>query len=126
VVKQWVDWFVTPGDLMGERFKQGEIDSLDRACTPGTVWGLVSGERGSAQAWLRAGRLVERIFLQATVEGYAICPVSYPTELPASTEAVAALMGLAPGHEPLFLFRMGRARRLPRSVRRDIASVVVS
>jgi hypothetical protein len=54
-----------------------------------------------------------------------VCPVSYPTELEEMAGGLRQAFGLGPDADPLFLFRLGHAPRLARSVRRDLHEVIV-
>ena len=46
-VKQWVEWMATPEDLIGEGFKRGEIESVDRLAAETPAWGLIFADRPS-------------------------------------------------------------------------------
>lgn len=125
IVKQWVEWIATPEDLLGESFKEGEIEYVDRTSAATPLWGLVWSERAHPAACLRAGQVAERVYLEATARGYAVCPVSYPTELAETVPGLRQAFGLGADVDPLWLFRVGRAPRLEKSVRRHLGDVIV-
>ncbi len=125
VVKEWVEWFATTEDVMGDRFKQGEIAFVDRTAPATPLWGMVWSRRDDPSACFRAGRAAEKVYLEAAARGYAVCPVSYPTELEEMSGGLREAFGLGPDADPLFLFRLGHAPRLARSVRRDLHEVIV-
>jgi nitroreductase len=125
VVKEWVEWFATAEDVMGDSFKQGEIAFVDRVAPATPLWGLVWSKRDDPSACFQAGRTAERVYLEAAARGYAVCPVSYPTELAEMTGGLRGAFRLGADADPLFLFRLGHAPRLARSVRRDLDDVIV-
>ena len=125
VVKEWVEWFATTEDVMGDSFKEGEIAFVDRAAPATPLWGLVWSGRNDPNACFQAGRAAEKVYLEAAARGYAVCPFSYPTELEEMAGALRAAFRLGPDADPLFLFRLGHAPRLARSVRRDLDDVIV-
>ena len=125
VVKEWVEWFATDEDLMGDTFKQGEIAFVDRTAPATPLWGLVSSRRDDPNACFQSGRAAEKVYLHAAAHGYAVCPLSYPTELEEMTDGLREAFGLGRDADPLFLFRVGHAPRLARSVRRDLHDVIV-
>jgi nitroreductase len=125
VVKEWVEWFATEEDVMGDAFKQGEVDFVDRTAPATPLWGLVWSPRDDPNACFQSGRAAEKVYLHAAAHGYAVCPVSYPTELEEMTGGLRAAFGLSADADPLFLFRLGHAPRLARSVRRDLHEVIV-
>jgi len=89
------------------------------------AWGLIYAKSDSPAAWLDAGRLAERIYLEATLQDYRICPMSYLTEHEEMKSRLKRVAGLSGSAEPLFLFRAGRAPLLEKSVRRDLRKVIV-
>lgn len=124
--KQYVDWFVKPADLLGEDFRRAEIDTMDRVAPATPLWGLVHADSVSPAARILGGRMAERVYLEATARGYAVQPICYPTEVPEAARQLAALAGLKPGAEPLFLFRVGESGHVGKSVRRDLREVIVA
>jgi nitroreductase len=125
VVKEWVEWFATTEDVMGDSFKAGEIAFVDRTAPATPLWGLVWSGRSDPHACFHAGRAAEKVYLEAAARGYAVCPVSYPTELAEMAGGLREAFGLGADADPLFLFRLGKAPRLVRSVRRDLDAVMV-
>ena len=125
-IKQWVEWFASQEDLLGDDFKQGEIDSVDRMAPATPLWGLVYADAASANARFEAGRMAERVYLEAAARGYAVQPMCYATEVAASAAKLRARVGLPGAAEPLFLFRVGKADLVSKSVRRKLSDVLVA
>ncbi len=116
LAKQYVEHFVGPADVMGPAFRDSEIASVDRLSAATPLWGLIVADGAGARQRLLAGRLAERIYLQATALGLAIQPMCYPTETPTGAAALRRLADVPDGHEPVFLFRLGRSGLVARSV----------
>jgi nitroreductase len=125
LAKQYVEHFVAPSDVLGPSFRDSEIASVDRLSAATSLWGLVVADGSGPGQRLAAGRLAERIYLQATVLGLAVQPMCYPTETPAGAAALRRLADVPDGHEPVFLFRLGRSGLVARSVRRPLGEVIV-
>jgi hypothetical protein len=124
--KEWVERFATQQDLLGKQFKQGEIDSVDRMAHATALWGLVYADGVSSSARVRAGRMAERVYLEATARGYAVQPLCYPTEMPETAAKLKISAGLALAAEPLFLFRIGKSDLVSKSVRRNLSDVIMA
>jgi nitroreductase len=126
LAKRYVEWFVHEKDLLGAQFKQGEIDTLDRLVSTTPTWGLIYADRATPNQRIQAGRLAERVYLEAAARGYAVQPLCYPTEFEPSREGLRELAGLAPAQDPLFLFRIGKSDYVAKSVRRDLKEVLLA
>lgn len=125
-IKRYVEWFVTPSDLLDEPFRQGEIDAVDRVLPATPAWGLVYAEQRSVAQRVLAGRLAERICLLATTQKLSVHPLCYPTEMEVHAQRLRQMAGLAPQAEPLFLFRMGQAADVAsHSVRRELKEILI-
>jgi len=124
-VKEWVELFATQKDLLGNEFKQGEIDAVDRIAPATALWGLVFADGVSPNARVLAGRMAERVYLEATAHGYAVQPQCYPTEIPETAAKLKIFAGLAAAAEPLFLFRIGKSDMVGKSVRRNLSEVIM-
>ncbi|MCX5045777.1 hypothetical protein OG921_21660 [Aldersonia sp. NBC_00410] len=74
---------------------------------------------------LRGGEALSAVLLEATMAGYATCPLTHLTELPASRAVVARLA--ADGRVPQVVIRVGVAQApdRPRTARRDVSEVFV-
>ncbi len=125
-VKQWVERFATKEDILGNEFKQGEIDSVDNIAPATTHWGLVYADGASPNARVQAGRMAERVYLEATAQGYAVQPLCYPTEMSETADKLKISANLAASTEPLFLFRVGKSNFTSKSVRRKLSEVIVA
>lgn len=126
VAKRYVEWLADEQDLLSDAFRLGEVDVVDRLIPATPAWGLVYADRASPSQRVQAGRMAERVYLEATAMGHAVHPLSYPTEVPEGAQALRRLAGLDARSEPLFLFRLGTAALKARSVRRDLSEVVVA
>ncbi len=124
-VKEWVEWFATRQDLLGNEFKQGEIDAVDRIIPATALWGLVYADGVSLNARVQAGRMAERVYLEATARGFAVQPLCYPTEMPETAAKLKISAGLPVAAEPLFLFRIGKSDMVGKSVRRNLSEVIM-
>ena len=70
--------------------------------------GVICAHANSRPAQVRAGQVLERIYLAATIRGLSLQPVSQLLQLPETADAVAAML---PDHAcvPLQPFRLGHA-----------------
>jgi len=73
---------------------------------------------------LRCGEALSAVLLDATMAGFATCPVTHLVEVPAARSIVATLTG---GNQPQVLVRVGRAPAIadvpPPTPRRPIYEV---
>lgn len=125
-IKRYVELLVSPDDLLQTAFKQGEIDSVDRLSAATPMWGLISTQNDSIQQKLLAGQMLERVYLEATLNGLAVQPQCYPTETAEGVAKLKSVANLPEGTEPLFLFRLGRSNYVAKSVRRNIKDVILT
>jgi nitroreductase len=72
------------------------------------VFGVVGGPNGSNEMYIRAGELLERLYLVATLQGVSLQPISQLVEVP-SVKAQFAKLFRAAG-VPLVAFRAGYGR----------------
>ena len=124
LAKRYVEHFVAPSDVMGAAFRDGEIASVDRLSAATPLWGLVVADGTGPRQRLLAGRLAERVYLHATALGFGVQPMCYPTETAAGAATLRRLASVPDGHEPVFLFRLGRSGLVARSVRRPLREVI--
>ena len=125
-IKRYVELMVSSDDLLQDAFKQGEIDSVDRLSAATPMWGVITTKNDSFQQKLRAGQMVERVYLEASLNGLAVQPQCYPTETPEGVARLKSQVNLADGTEPLFLFRIGHSNHIAKSVRRNIKDVILT
>jgi hypothetical protein len=125
-------------DFSAEALGQFWLDATrDVHCATAAAYGLIAvrvpRDRGQ---WLRAGRLWQRLHLEATVQGVAMQPLNQALELidrdyqlnrpPALAERLAAVVG-DPGWTAVFGFRAGYAESKSRaSPRRGLEQVLQS
>ena len=86
------------------------------------VFGVIGGPNGSNEMYIRAGQLLERLYLVATLQGVSLQPVSQLVEV-ASVKARFARLFRAAG-VPLVAFRAGygrhRGRPAPRRALEEV------
>jgi nitroreductase len=83
---------------------------------------LLGTKQDRPAAWLRAGEALERIWLEATLKGYAISPLTQVVEIPGTRERLRAELNLP--MRPLVLMRVGRAPATPAPRRRRLVDVL--
>ena len=125
-IKRYVELLVSPDDLLQSAFRQGEIDSVDRLSAATPMWGVITTKADSFQQKLLAGQMVERVYLEASMNGLAVQPQCYPTETADGIARLKSQLNLADGTEPLFVFRLGHSNHIAKSVRRNIKNVMVT
>ena len=126
IAKEYVQWLVSTEDVLGDSFKQAEIEIVDRLVAATPMWGLIHAQRASNNLRVQAGRLAERVYLEAAVHGCALQPMCYATETDAGRRQLRLHAGLPAAAEPLFLFRLGRSQHVAKSVRRPLAEVLLA
>lgn len=125
-IKRYVELLVSQDDLLQTAFKQGEIDSVDRLSAATPMWGIITTKGDSLRQKLLAGQMLERVYLEASMNGLAVQPQCYPTETADGIARLKSQLNLADGTEPLFLFRLGYSNHIAKSVRRNIQDVMVT
>lgn len=110
----------------------------DVHCATAAAWGLIlaRGDRRDHRLHLEAGRLWQRVHLEATVRGVAMQPMNHVVELidhelatgqPPSTREALGLPRDRDGWQLLFPFRLGHSEKpAPPSMRRRLADVLVT
>jgi hypothetical protein len=73
--------------------------------------------------WIEAGRCYERFALQATALGILNAMINQPVEVPTLRPQFASAFGLT--GRPDLVVRFGRGQVMPKSLRRDLQSVLV-
>jgi len=124
LAKRYVELFVDEREVMGPAFRDAEVASVDRLCGATPLWGVVVAAGSSPAQRLMAGRMAERVYLEATAHHHAVQPMCYATETPNGVAALRRLAGVPDGMEPVFLFRLGRSGLVSRSVRRPLREVI--
>ncbi|SDJ46452.1 Nitroreductase family protein [Frankineae bacterium MT45] len=76
------------------------------------------------QAWLAAGEALERVWLEATRQGYATGPLTQIVELPRTRMMLRRELNLA--MYPLVLMRIGRAPTTPATPRRALSDLLLT
>jgi nitroreductase len=95
-----------------------------RALRASPVFGVIGGPNGSNEMHIRAGELLERLYLVAALQGLALQPISQLVEVPAVRAQFAKLFRAA--GVPLVAFRLGYGRRPTRpSPRRALEEVLL-
>jgi hypothetical protein len=74
--------------------------------------------------WIEAGRCYERLALQAAVLGLSTAFINQPVEVPALRKQFAAFLGMG-NRRPDLVIRIGHGPKMPRSLRRPVASVLL-
>ena len=107
---------------LGARRTVGRGDRTALASSP--VFGLISGRSGSTEARIKAGQLLERVFLAATALGLSLQPVSQLLEIDSVRVKFSQLFRA--GGVPLMTFRLGYADTPPlRTPRRPLEDVLL-
>lgn len=84
---------------------------------------VLVAEQDAPQYWVRAGRVCQRLALQATALGLKCSFVNQPVEVAKFRPDLAALIG-APGRRPNIVMRFGYGPDLPKSPRRPVEAVL--
>ncbi|MDH4064016.1 MAG: hypothetical protein OEW19_06425 [Acidobacteriota bacterium] len=80
-----------------------------KAITSSPVLGVISAHTGTREAQVRAGQLLERLYLEGTVRGLSLQPVSQLLQTDETREALTALLP-DPAWVPLQPLRLGHAK----------------
>jgi hypothetical protein len=120
VVPEWLgsmlfDWVFTP---------KSENDKYAKHVRSSAGIAVFAAKSADKAGWVDAGRCYERFALQATALGVRNAMLNQPVEVAALRAAFAASVGFA-GHRPDLVVRFGRGPKLPPSLRRPVAAVLV-
>ena len=83
------------------------------------------GDKADRNHWVKIGRSFQRFALQATALGIRHSLINQPIEVPAVRKEFARFLGTG-GMRPDLVVRFGYAAAMPMSIRRPVASVIVS
>lgn len=110
---------------IGRDFPAADHEPRAASADRSTVLVLSTARDGELE-YLQAGEALSAALLEATMAGYATCPLTHVTEVPASRDIVRTLVG--PSHlQPQALIRVGTATRedpLPPTPRRGVQDVL--
>jgi nitroreductase len=84
-------------------------DADHRAMLSSPAFGVISAHDDTREAQIRVGQVLERLYLEATVRGLSLQPVSQILQAAETRLALAALLPEPPWH-PLQPFRVGYAK----------------
>ena len=87
--------------------KAGDARGDDKALATSPVFGLISGANGGEAEQIKAGQLLERLYLTATCEGLSLQPISQLLEADQVRRRFAKLFRA--GGVPVMAFRLGYA-----------------
>lgn len=87
--------------------KAGDARGDDKALATSPVFGLISGANGGEAEQIKAGQLLERLYLTATSEGLSLQPISQLLEADQVRRRFAKLFRA--GGVPMMAFRLGYA-----------------
>jgi hypothetical protein len=85
---------------------------------------LLTTDHDAAADWLRAGRALQRVLLEATAAGVSVSFLNQPLEIPELRAAVRRLVGVEGA--PQLLLRLGYGPRARPTPRRPVADVMSS
>lgn len=116
-------WIGSP--LFGMFFKpKSENDKYARQLRSSAGVAIFVSEVNDKAHWVEAGRCYERFALQATALGIRNAMVNQPVEVSALRPQFATALGIDKGR-PDLVVRFGRGPLMPKSLRRDLPSVLV-
>jgi nitroreductase len=96
-----------------------------RAMASSPVFGIISAHADTREAQLRVGQVLERLYLEATLRGVSVQPISQPLETDETRTDLAALLP-EPTWHPMQPFRVGYAKDPgTRSPRRPLQEVLI-
>jgi hypothetical protein len=87
------------------------------------IVGLLSTDGDGMADWLRAGMALQRVWLDATMAGLALCPMTQPLEL---ADLRDLLTQRTPPVVPQVLFRIGHGAPGPATPRRPVDEVLTT
>ena len=109
------DWFFTP---------KSENDKYAKHVRSSAGIAVFAAKSPDKAGWVEAGRCYERFALQATALGVRNAMLNQPIEVAALRAPFAASVGLG-SRRPDLVVRFGRGPKLPPSLRRPVAAVLV-
>lgn len=116
-------WIGSP--LFGMFFKpKSENDKYAKQLRSSAGVAVFVSEASDQAHWIEAGRCYERFALQATALGIRNAMVNQPVEVSGLRPQFAKAMGIDKGR-PDLVVRFGRGPLMPKSLRRDLPSVLV-
>lgn len=116
-------WIGSP--LFGMFFKpKSENDKYAKQLRSSSGVAVFVSEANDQAHWIEAGRCYERFALQATALGIRNAMVNQPVEVSGLRPQFASAMGIDKGR-PDLVVRFGRGPLMPKSLRRDLTSVLV-
>ena len=96
-----------------------------RAMASSPVFGIISAHADTREAQLRVGHVLERLYLEATLRGVSVQPISQPLQTDETRTDLAALLP-EPTWHPMLPFRVGYAKDPgTRSSRRPLQEVLI-
>jgi hypothetical protein len=113
------------GSLFSVFFRENsENDRCARQLRSSAGVAIFVGARSSPADWFEVGRAYERFALAATAVGVRTAFVNQPIEVAAVRSAFADWLGVG-SQRPDLVVRFGRGPRMPYSLRRPVAQVIV-
>ena len=115
------------GPFMFDRFSSAanQNEQYTRQLKSSAGIAVFLGEVADPRHWVQVGRACQRFALQATALGLKHAFVNQPVEVAKLRPALAALVGM-PDRRPDIVMRFGYGPTLPYSLRRPVASVIVT
>jgi nitroreductase len=111
-------------DLAPRDFAQGsDAEQAPVPDSPGALLAIVATIGDEPTAWLHAGQALDRIWLEATLAGVALQPLSQSTEHDASRMNLRAELRLG-SFWPQLILRGGYAAQQPATPRRPLADIL--
>ena len=115
-------WLASP--LLGLLLSaDGENDTYAKQVRSSAGIAVFVSDADDKAHWVEAGRCFERFALQATTLGIRTAFLNQPVEVATIRPRFASLLGV-PGLRPDLVVRFGRGPEMPRSLRRDVGSVL--
>lgn len=103
---------------------KAENDKIARQLRSSAGVAVFTAKHADKANWIEVGRAYERFALQAAALGIRNAMLNQPVEVAALRSAFADAVGVA-GRRPDLVVRFGRGPKLPPSLRRPVAAVLV-
>jgi hypothetical protein len=111
--------------LFGFVFKpKAENDKIARQLRSSAGVAVFTAKNAAKANWVEVGRAYERFALQAAALGIRNAMLNQPVEMASLREPFASAVGVS-GRRPDLVVRFGRGPKLPPSLRRPVAAVLV-